>query len=103
MGTALAEYEQCIEAEVVCHFHLLVYLFIKNLFLKYYSSRLTSFFNEFEVFPRAILIVFHAALRYVDRDLRFIDTIECVFMQRRRSSPSYDNLSQAGAIIEGEI
>ena len=28
MGTALAEYKQCIGAEVVCHFHLLVYLFI---------------------------------------------------------------------------
>ena len=28
MGTAIAEYRQCIGAEVVCHFHLLVYLFI---------------------------------------------------------------------------
>ena len=28
MGTALAEYRQCIGAEVVCHFHLLIYLFI---------------------------------------------------------------------------
>ena len=28
MGTALAENRQCIGAEVVCHFHLLVHLFI---------------------------------------------------------------------------